>query len=148
MTLSVNDLMSSPRILVIEDNSADIALLRHGLDQHGEPYELRILQDGEEALHFIEGQRSGGPSPQPCVIVLDLHLPRHSGLEILKALRLEPVLSHIAVVVLTTLARPVDQAEIHLLGANLRVKPTQIAEYRDLATLIFELCKKHTVAAA
>jgi CheY-like chemotaxis protein len=66
---------SAAKIVLVEDNSADVFLLRHALDQHAEEYALDVLRDGEEAIQFVNRQRSAGPHGEPCVIVLDLHLP-------------------------------------------------------------------------
>jgi len=92
-----------PKIMVVEDSPADVLLLRHALDQHGEPYELAVLRDGAEALQFVAAQWQSPQESAPCVIVLDLHLPKHDGLSVLAALRREPGLSHIRVVALSVL---------------------------------------------
>ena len=63
--------MSIATILVIEDNVADIVLLRLGLDQTGEEYQLEVLPDGEAALKFIAEHRNGAKTHLPCVILLD-----------------------------------------------------------------------------
>jgi len=137
--------MSAPKILIIEDSPADLQLLQHGLNQQGEPYELVVLQDGEEALHFIDQQRSGAKT-QPCVIVLDLHLPKHTGVEVLRALRQDPILTHVSVVVLTTLAAPMEEAEVRRIGAHFREKPMGLDEFTALAKFILDLCKSPSLA--
>ena len=71
--------MSVPTILVIEDNMADVFLIRHALDQHGEAYQLEVLPDGEAALGFVAEHRSGIRQHDPCVILLDLYLPKTTG---------------------------------------------------------------------
>ena len=81
---------SPAKIVVVEDNSADVFLLRHALDQHAEEYILDVLRDGEEAIEFVNRQRSVGPHGEPCVIVLDLHLPKHDGTAVLKVIRRNP----------------------------------------------------------
>src|ERR1700676_2687134 len=100
------------RILIVEDNPADVYLLRHGLDQHGEEYLLEVLQDGEEAIRFVEHYRISASNPEPCVIILDLHLPKHDGTAVLHAIRREPVLAHVQVVALSSLAAPQDETKI------------------------------------
>jgi CheY-like chemotaxis protein len=137
--------MSAPRILVIEDNPGDVQLLRHGLSQQNEPYELIVLWDGEAALHFINEQRSG-TSTEPCVIVLDLHLPKHDGMEVLRALRRDPILNHISVVMLTSVANPKDETEVRRLGAHFREKPADLSAFLALAEFILELCKSYLQA--
>lgn len=58
--------MSTPQILIVQDNPADIDLLRMALDQLQEPYEIVALKDGAEALRFVRGRYSGIGEPEPC----------------------------------------------------------------------------------
>ena len=135
------------RILIVEDNPADVFLLRHALDQHGEEYRLEVLQDGEEAIRFIEHYRTSASEPEPCVIILDLHLPKHDGAAVLHAIRREPVLAHVQVVALSSLAAPQDETKILDLGARLyETKPTDLDDWIKLAGLILEICREKTDA--
>ncbi len=135
-------------IVAVEDNSADVFLLRHALDQHHEEYVLEVLGDGEEAIEFVNRQRSAGPDAEPCVIVLDLHLPKLDGATVLKAIRQEPALAFVHVVALTTLASPKDEQEVRELGVRLyRAKPTLVEEWIKLAGEILEVCREQSRAA-
>jgi CheY-like chemotaxis protein len=138
--------MSRPKILAIDDSSTDIDLLRFALDRQGEEYELEVLQDGAEALQFIREHRTGTREPEPCVIVLDIHLPMHDGMEVLKAVRLEPALTHIQVVVLSTFLSTEKRAEVEQSGAVYRIKPSTLTELLDLAAEILTLCKQAVTA--
>jgi two-component system response regulator len=134
--------VSPARILVIEDNQADVFLLRHAFDEHGEDYQLEVLRDGAEAIEFVGQQRTLTSDPNPCAIVLDLHLPKHDGAAVLKAIRQEPTLAHIHVVALTSFASPAEEAEVRNLGIRLyRAKPTDLDEWINLAGEILELCR-------
>jgi len=145
----LNEKSPSPaKIVVVEDNSADVFLLRHALDQHEEEYILEVLRDGEEAIEFVNRHRSAGPNGEPCVIVLDLHLPKHDGTAVLKVIKQEPVLSLVHVVALTTLASPKDEREVRQLGVRLyRAKPTLVEEWIKLAGEILEICREQIRAA-
>lgn len=137
-----------PKIVVVEDNSADVFLLRHALDQHNEEYVLDVLRDGEEAIDFVNRQRSGAYPEEPCVIVLDLHLPKHDGTAVLKVIRQEPALAFVHVVALTTLASPQDEQQIRDLGVRLyRAKPTLVEEWIKLAGEILDICREESHAA-
>lgn len=142
--------MSIATILVIEDNVADIVLLRLGLDQTGEEYQLEVLPDGEAALKFIAEHRNGAKTHLPCVILLDLHLPRYNGVEVLAAIKEEPRLSHIQVVILSSFVPEEQQAELIELGALLHTKPSELSQYETLAEYILALCRhgleKHPLA--
>ena len=140
---------SSPaKIVVVEDNSADVFLLRHALEQHNEEYVLEVLRDGEEAIQFVEFQRSAGPHAEPCVIVLDLHLPKQDGTAVLKVIKQEPALALVNVVALTTLASPKDEQEVRDLGVRLyKAKPTLLDEWIKLAGEILEICHEQSRVA-
>lgn len=130
------------RILVVEDNQADVFLLRHALDEHQAKYQLEVLQDGAEALQFVQDQRIVSSEPTPCAIVLDLHLPKHDGAAVLQAIRREPSLAHIHVVALTSFASPTEEHEVRKLGIRLyRSKPTDLDDWIRLAREILELCR-------
>ncbi len=129
------------KILVIEDNPADVDWLRHALDLQNEPYDLEVLSDGEAALQFVEEHRSGKRAPNPCVILLDLHLPKYDGLEVLQAIKRAPALAHIHVIVLSGLPTPDDQAAIQRLGAICRIKPSTLSNCIELAREILAICK-------
>jgi CheY-like chemotaxis protein len=139
--------MSPPHIVAIEDNSADISLLRIALDTHGETYDLTVLRDGEEALRFIETQATHAAT-KPCVIIVDLHLPKYDGLEILAAVKQTQRLTRIQVVVLSSIARPEDQREILRSGGLYLDKPATFEGYVQLAAQIIALCGQSGVAIA
>jgi CheY-like chemotaxis protein len=136
------------RIVVVEDNSADIGLLRMALNDQGEEYDLVVLNTGEEALRFVREHRTGIRGQEPCVIILDLHLPQYDGLEILQAVRQVPVLEHIKVIVLSGSASPDERREIDALGAVYREKPFVLQDFMVLGAEIFALCKNEARAAA
>jgi len=134
------------RILIVEDNPADVFLLRHALDQHGEDYVLETLQDGEAAMRFVQ-QHNWALEPDPCVIVLDLHLPKHDGTAVLEAIRRQPALNGIQVVALSTLAAPQDESHLRGLGVRLyRTKPTDLDDWIALAGRILEICREKSEA--
>jgi CheY-like chemotaxis protein len=113
------------------------------LDRHGEAYELVILSDGAQALRFIEERQAGARDPEPCVILLNVHLPKYDGLEVLAAVRNTPSFRHIQVVMWSSgEVRPGEEAEIQSQGAIFRQKPRDFAEVQQLAAEVFELCKR------
>jgi CheY-like chemotaxis protein len=124
-------------ILVIEDNPSDIFLLRRALvAAHSENFNLEIVPDGERALQLIQSPNGD----RPCVILLDLHIPKHDGLEILRALRQSPDLNHIYVLVTTNGASPQEEAELRKMGADYRMKPKDLGEFAKLATDLMTIC--------
>jgi chemotaxis family two-component system response regulator Rcp1 len=134
---------SPARILIIEDNPSDVFLVRNALGATGEVFELKVLVDGEAALKFIQEHRLGLHPPDPCVIVLDLHLPKYDGVAVLRAIRRAPALEHISVLVLSGVVSREETRELLELGVQAQSrKPSSLAEYQALAEEIIALCKQ------
>src|SRR2546421_12008938 len=75
---------------------ADVYLIREALQEHGVECTVRVASDGKEVLRMIAEETTG----QPGLIILDLNLPRHDGIEILERLRQSARMAHVPVVVL------------------------------------------------
>jgi CheY-like chemotaxis protein len=133
--------MGIPTILVIEDNPAEVVILRHALNHLQEEYLLQVLSDGEAALQFVQERHAGDREPEPCVILLDLYLPKYDGLAVLEAIRKQPALFHVQVMVLSGFTNPKDQQRIQNMGAFYREKPSTLPLYIELAAEILALCK-------
>jgi CheY-like chemotaxis protein len=137
------------RIVLVEDNPGDVRLMRLALDDCREPYTLEVLSDGEAALRFVREQCRVNDADDPCLVVLDLHLPRLDGQVVLRALRGEPSLNHVRVAVLTTQASPQEEAEVLALGVHLyRRKPSDIDAFVALAGELLALCHDPNPRAA
>jgi CheY-like chemotaxis protein len=136
------------RIVMIEDNPGDVRILRFALDQHGEEYQLEVLKNGNEAIRFIQEHRMAA-SKKPCVIVLDWHLPKHNGAQVLRAVRQEPALTDVHVVTLTSSVGTEDEKEILRLGVRLyRNKPTDLDDWIALAGEILAICREANSAVS
>ena len=143
----LNPKRSPARIVLVEDNPGDVLLLRLALDQHEPNCILEILRDGAEAIRFVKEQWTS-TEPEPCVIVLDWHLPKHDGKSVLQSIRTASGMSHVRVVALTGLLIPTDEAEILRLGVRLcRTKPTDLDGWHRLAGEILEICREPTLSA-
>jgi CheY-like chemotaxis protein len=107
----------APFILMIEDNPADVALVREALSEHGVKCNLVVLTDGEKAIQHIQRiERS--LEACPALILLDLNLPRRHGRDILGVLRLSRICAATPVVVLSSSAATADIQEAAALGAT------------------------------
>lgn len=135
------------QIFVVEDNESDVFLLRRALTALEEEFEMEIAADGEQAIKFVHAQRTRTEDLKPCVILLDLHLPRYGGIEVLRVIRQEPVMSHLHVVVTTSVASPQEAADLRELGAYYRPKPKSLVEFTELAAELIAICKGSHVAA-
>jgi len=95
-------------VLLAEDNEADVELTQLSIKQTGRPIELHTVEDGEQCMAFLRKQGRFIDAPTPQLVLLDLHMPRMNGLEVLKAVREDVLLRHLPVVVLTTSTNDVD----------------------------------------
>jgi len=113
--------MSSQSVLLIEDGPDDILMMGRAFSRAGVDAGLSVVKDGEEAVEYLE--RAVGPDsvrrePLPALILLDLNLPKKSGLEVLAWIRRQPALKRIPVVVLTSAWDDTDVDRAYDLGAN------------------------------
>jgi len=121
-------------LLLVEDNPADQELTLHVLKRHNLANRVKIARDGAEALDFIFGPESGarGDEFRPRIILLDLKLPKVSGLEVLSRLKADPKTRDIPVVVLTSSRQDTDLARCYELGVNSYVvKPVDFGQFAE-----------------
>lgn len=117
-----------PYILLVEDNEDDIALTQRAFDKNHIINEVVVLRDGAEACEFLFGDRRGRSLPQ--VILLDLKLPKISGLEVLEKIRANAETNLIPTVILTSSKQEEDLLEGYRLGVNSYVrKPVDFNEF-------------------
>ena len=131
------------RIVLLEDNDADIYLLRRALKMAGLHIELTVLKDGAEGLAFARRQGEPTSSPLPDLVVLDLNLPKGGGASVLRALRQNAVLARTPVVVMSSSATPSEQAVISELGvARYLTKPPDLAAFMKLGQVFGEVLRE------
>ncbi len=123
-------------ILLVEDDPAHAEITRRNLEVSKVPNRIRHVEDGQAALDYLF--RKGcyadpGTSPRPHVILLDLRLPKVSGLEVLRQIKEDPELASVPVVVLTTSAAQPDilGAYAHQASSYL-VKPVDFEQFGQL----------------
>jgi CheY-like chemotaxis protein len=108
-------------ILLAEDDKGDQELTRRALEQGKIRNDLRIVEDGEEALAYLfrRGKyKDPATSPRPDLLLLDLNLPRVDGREVLERVRADAKLRRMAVVVLTTSRQEEDILRSYEVGCN------------------------------
>ena len=114
-------LAKSNIILMAEDDSDDQLLVRDALSEAGFGIDLRFVTNGVELMDYLHQRnqfQSGGASPRPGLIILDLNMPKMDGREALKEIKANPELKKIPVVILTTSTADPDIARAYDLGAN------------------------------
>ncbi|HEY8224492.1 MAG TPA: response regulator [Pyrinomonadaceae bacterium] len=120
-------------ILLVEDRGDDIDLTKRAFARRRFLNPIQEARDGEEALRYIERWDAG--EVVPVFILLDLKLPKVSGLEVLSRLKRHPKYSSIPVIVLTTSAEDQDIQTAYSLGCNSYiVKPVEFEKFMDVAS--------------
>lgn len=126
-------MMSSKKILLVEDNTDDVLLTLRALQRANILNEVVVARDGEEALDYLtsEGQYAGRDSKDlPVVVLLDLKMPRMGGLELLEKIRKVNSLKFLPVVILTSSKEDRDICESYNLGANSYIqKPVDFDQF-------------------
>src|SRR3982751_2149862 len=103
-------------ILLAEDNPGDVFLVGEALKAHGLIVSLHVAYDGEQAISFIDAADQNENAPRPDVALVDLNLPKKSGLEVLPRLRRSVTSANIPVAVISSsprAAESVAKAELH-----------------------------------
>jgi CheY-like chemotaxis protein len=134
-------------ILLVEDNDDDVFLVQRALAKAGVTESLRVAADGREALDFLQtALRQDESSNVPCLILLDLKMPRVPGLEVLDWIRKQPRLRALPVIVLTSSSADADVEAAYRLGANSYFsKPATSEDLLSLMKLLHEYWFKRCV---
>lgn len=124
-------------ILLVDDNPADVRLVREALYESRLRNELHVVGDGEEALAFLRREAGFADAPRPDLVLLDLNLPKKNGREVLAEMKSDKMLKDIPVVILTTSNSDRDVLESYDLCANCYVrKPVQFQAFVEVVQSI------------
>ena len=117
-------------ILLVEDNPGDVLLTQEAFREGRLAHRLSVVEDGEDAMHFLRQEGRHADAPRPDLILLDLNLPKKDGRELLAEVKGDPVLRHIPVIVLTTSDAEQDVWRAYKLHANCYLtKPVQMDDF-------------------
>ncbi len=119
-------------ILLVEDDPRDLELTLLALERSQLANEVVVVRDGAQALEYLqqEGEFAGRPDGNPAVVLLDLKLPKVTGLEVLEVVRSTPSLKSIPVVMLTSSHEETDLLRSYELGVNAYVvKPVDFKQF-------------------
>ena len=119
-----------PVVLLVEDNPADVRMIREALAMSRLPHELHVVDDGEKALDFVARKGDYAEAPKPDLVLLDLNIPKIHGHAVIAMLRAKREVGRLPIVVMTgsRLEKDIDQsfalhADEHI------IKPTKLHEY-------------------
>jgi len=135
----MSDIHELVQILLVEDNPGDVRLTREALKEAKFRNTVTVVGDGVEALAYLHQQGKYSAATRPHMIMLDLNMPRMDGREVLEAIKKDPDLRRIPVVVLTSSEAESDIARAYELHANCYVtKPVDIDHFLQVVKSIEE----------
>jgi CheY-like chemotaxis protein len=127
-------------LLLVEDNEADILFFKRALSRTKSPAPLEVVVNGVEAVQHLSGAGAYGDRsvhPLPSIVLLDLKLPRMSGLEVLEWMKTHPGLREVRTVVLTSSSEESDIRRAYALGALCYVvKPVESVLLHEVVAAI------------
>lgn len=134
MTFSVDP----TRILLVEDDLNDLELINLAFESYNFANQIDIVTDGEQALQFLLGDEKVLPQPfLPRLMLLDLKLPKVSGIEVLQQLRAHPRTRNMVIVVMTSSREDSDLKACYDLGVNSYVvKPLDFQQFTNVTQQI------------
>jgi len=125
------------RILLIEDNPADVDLLRRAFLSAQLDCELTVLEDGAEALALVRRLEAHEGESPPDLAVLDLNLPKNDGIEVLQAMRASTSFGRVPVAILSSSASSRERARIEQYGIGRYItKPPDLDEFLRIGLTI------------
>ena len=131
----MNTSVNLPPILLVEDNPMDLDLTLRAFSKRKFSNHVQVARDGEEALAFMPRWEAG--EALPAVILLDINLPKISGLEVLRQLKAHERFRRIPVVVLTSSREDKDLKTAYDLGVNSYIeKPVSFIKFMEVAEQI------------
>jgi DNA-binding response OmpR family regulator len=126
-----------PTVFLVEDNAADVFFVRTALESQGIGRDLLVAPDGEKAIAFVETIDTDPEARCPHVMLLDLNLPRTSGMEVLRRVKKSARFADVPVIIVTSSDAAIDRAEAASLGANgYFLKPQSLDEYMKLGSVV------------
>ncbi len=127
--------VKNKKVILVEDNLADVELVRISIRELDNPVELVHVGDGQELLNFLKT----AVLSEIAVIMLDLNMPRVSGIDVLRFMHDDPLLKKVPVVMFTTSNSKTDILKCYELGAKAFVcKPLDIFEFNHAIRSIVE----------
>ncbi len=129
--------MKPIEILLVEDNPGDARLTTDAFKEGRIINNMHVVKDGQEAMDYLNHQGAHAGSVRPDIVLLDLNLPKKSGLEVLKEIKADPQLKTIPVVILTTSASDKDILSAYENYVNCYIrKPVDFNDFLVVVTKI------------
>jgi CheY-like chemotaxis protein len=136
----MTDAPASPlpiEVLLVEDDPGDVLMTREAFEDNKVRNHLHVVSNGVDAMAFLRKEGEWADAPTPDLVLLDLNLPRMDGREVLAAVKDDPDLRHVPVVVLTTSEAEEDILRSYSLHANAYV--TKPVDFERFITVVRQI---------
>ena len=131
---------SIKKILVVDDDPEDRSIIEDGFMEVGMEASVQYEEDGEKALRFLRA--AADDVRLPCLIILDLNMPRLNGTQTLRSIKADPRLQDITVLIYSTSLNPIEKEECLQLGAHdFIIKPVTYSESLKTVHYFKSLCE-------
>ena len=140
--------MEGPKYLLLaEDNPADVELVRSALEKWSVDCAVHVVADGGKAVEFLDRLDADAELACPCLLLVDLHLPKQNGAAVIRRLRSSKRCGQTAVVILTGSDSPhdIEDAERHAALHYFR-KPSSLEQFLMLGRIVKEIVQKNEAA--
>ena len=134
--------------LIVEDNPLDVRMIRHAIEKEQWPTEFIVVDDGEKAFRYLQGESPYRDAPTADFVILDLNLPKRSGAEILQLLRTTDRFAQLPVAVLSSSPEDVIRdivGRTRLHAELLLTKPSDVGEYLEIGKSLRGCYEEHQV---
>jgi len=123
--------------VLVEDNAGDAYLFRKALEEASLNFTLTVIDDGYQALAFVRGEGEYAGNVVPDLVVLDLNLPKHGGVEVLKAIQQDRRFDRVPVVITSSSPSPPRLTEGELLRVTRYIaKPPDLDEFLAIGPVL------------
>lgn len=124
-------------ILYVEDSEDDVFLMRYAFERAGITHPIEVVRDGQEAIDFLSKLTDNGKSSPVCLVLLDLKLPKKTGLEVLQWMRGQPAIKKLPTIIFSSSNQKADLERAYEYGANAYlVKPSDPESLQDMVKAI------------
>ena len=131
--------MQQWKILLADDDPEDRAIIQDAMEQHERPHIIQFAENGEQALSLLE--QSANHQMLPCLIVLDLNMPKLNGTQTLSRIKSDDRFRDISVIMYSTSINPLKKEKCLQLGAhNYITKPITFSEGMETARNFLQFC--------
>jgi CheY-like chemotaxis protein len=127
-------------ILCIDDDAEDVEMLKEAVQAVNVSYDLLQATDGQLGISMLKEMAAKGE--KPCLIVLDINMPRMDGRETFIALKKEPLLADIPTVIFSTSSSPLDKMFFSKKNVEYFVKPIDFKKLSSVANAFLNLCER------